>query len=154
MQSILSLNRSLNGILDADLVDSHISDEPFDDSAGFRPIKYADDGPRTPSTTPQGSVHSHPPTDGQRGESANLSSNHSPNPGDDEDANYPPCDSNTMSKMLRTDFESVMDELEDAVGTIRRIWGQRATQDVAYVRPDGVLVDHDGIELRKRLCPR
>ena len=54
MQSILSLNRSLNGFLDADdLGDSKISEEPFDDSAGFRPIKPAElDAPRTPSATP------------------------------------------------------------------------------------------------------
>ena len=76
-------------------------------------------------------------------------------PTEDDSKDYPSFDANTMSRLLKAgsrDFESAMDELEDAFGTIRKIWGQRESQDVAYVRPDGVLVDHDGVELRKATC--
>ena len=185
VQSIHSMNRSMNDILD-DLIDPDISEEPFDDSAGFRPAKNrkpkakkiisdepfddslgfrpikkataeddADDDdktPRTPSTSPQESVHDDGPgnRDSRRGESyAGEGEDDGSRPGIARDF---PCDSNTMSRMLGTDFESVMDEMEEAVGTLRRIWGQqRDTQEIAYVRPDGVLVDHDGVELRKNL---
>ena len=146
MQSILSLNRSLNSILD-----SKISDEPFDDSKGFRPIKSADsDAPRTPSVTPQDSARSSALGFNDRRADPYLDEMPGPLSHDvTTNYGYPPCDGNTMSRMLKTDFESVMDELEDAVGTIRRIMVQRETHDIAYVRPDGVLVDNDGVELRK-----
>ena len=119
------------------LTDSSISHELLHDSVAFPPLE-----------TPLEAI---PPTDGQTDPISPT--RESPNLGAVEVADEVEdwaADSNTLSRMLRMDFVSVMDELEDAVGTIRRIWGQRDTQDVAYVRPDGVLVTRDGVEYRKR----
>ena len=156
-QSIHSLHRSLNGILDdydddLDPEKKKISSEPFDDSRGFRPITKTDsDGPRTPTTTPLDRTHDSDTGLSDRDLSPQAekdypSKYHNILKEEIPETEYPAFPA--MSGVLRREFE----ELEEAFGTIRRIWGQRDTQDVAYVRPDGVLVDRDGVELRKIYC--